>query len=218
MKGVAGWRRPETIADHVAAGAAFGLAILVGMGGLVAWPRLLALWPAAVLEGLTARPAREPSVPAAPSFPAMAVGPSLLFPVPAVAGAPLRDSFADRRGPARLHGAIDIPAPLGSPVLAVDDGTVTRLTRSGSGGIAVYHVDAGARYGYYYAHLQRHAYGLAEGQRLRRGQVVGYVGATGNAARALPHLHFAMYELSSGQFRGARAMNPLALWRATPEG
>lgn len=213
------------MADHIAAGGAFGVAILVGMGGLAAWPRLAALWPAGVLERLTAKAVHEPSRRAAPSvpapaFPAVAAGVRLpiLFPVPAVAAAPLRDSFADRRGTARLHDAIDIPAPLGSPVLAVDDGTVIRLSRTGSGGIAVYHADARAQYGYYYAHLQRHAYGLAVGQPLRRGQVVGYVGTTGNAAGTFPHLHFAMYELASGEFRGARAVNPLALWRGAPEG
>jgi murein DD-endopeptidase MepM/ murein hydrolase activator NlpD len=78
-------------------------------------------------------------------------------------------------------------------VVAVDDGTILRLGRSAAGGIAVDHLDPTGRYCYYYAHLAGYAPGLASGQRVRRGQVIGYVGSTGNASPGAPHLHFAIF-------------------------
>ena len=140
---------------------------------------------------------------------------TLLIPVKGVAASALADNFADSRGGGtRVHQAIDIMAPRGTPVLAVEDGRVIRLHRGGAGGITVYQLDGAQRYGYYYAHLDRYAEGLAEGQRVTRGDVLGFVGTTGNAPPGAPHLHFAIYEVEDPKrpSRG-KPIDPFPLWR-----
>lgn len=127
---------------------------------------------------------------------AQAEPPALLLPVQGVTASELRDTFGDGRdGGQRGHEAIDILAPTGTPVLAVDDGRIVKLFLSQPGGITVYQFDPSGRFAYYYAHLERYADGLAEGQAVRRGSVIGYVGATGNARPDAPHLHFAIFRL-----------------------
>lgn len=108
----------------------------------------------------------------------------LFFPVEGADRARLRASFDDQRG-GRPHRGLDIFAPRHSPVRAVDAGVVARLSRSAAGGTAVEQVDGAGRYCYYYAHLDRYASGLREGQALERGQVIDYVGTSGNGAPAL---------------------------------
>ena len=108
----------------------------------------------------------------------------------------LRDSFDETRGSTRSHEAIDIMAPRTTPVLAVEDGTIARLFESQAGGTTVYQFDPSIRYVYYYAHLERYAEGLREGQRVQRGQVLGYVGTSGNAPKETPHVHFAIFRLT----------------------
>ena len=140
---------------------------------------------------------------------------TLLIPVKGVAASALSDNFSDSRGGGtRVHHAIDIMAPRGTPVLAVEDGRVIRLHRGGAGGITVYQLDGPGRYGYYYAHLDRYAEGLAEGQQVGRGDVLGYVGSTGNAPPSAPHLHFAIYEVADPKrpWRG-RPIDPFPLGR-----
>jgi murein DD-endopeptidase MepM/ murein hydrolase activator NlpD len=100
-----------------------------------------------------------------------------------------------RDGGQRGHEAIDILAPRGTPVMAVDDGRIVKLFLSKPGGITVYQFDPTGQFAYYYAHLDRYADGLAEGQTVRRGSVIGYVGSTGNASPEAPHLHFAIFRL-----------------------
>ena len=108
----------------------------------------------------------------------------------------LRDTFADARGSGRAHEALDIMAPRHTPVLAADDGVIAKLFNSqGGGGITIYQFDPTETYCYYYAHLDRYASGLKEGQRVRRGDVIAYVGSTGNASPDAPHLHFAIFRL-----------------------
>ena len=119
---------------------------------------------------------------------------SLLIPVVGVAARQLTDSFDQGRGSER-HEAIDIIAPRGTPVIAVDDGKVVKLFNSKPGGLTIYHFDPAERLAYYYAHLDRYAPGLAEGQRVKRGDVIGYVGSTGNANPSAPHLHFSIFLL-----------------------
>jgi murein DD-endopeptidase MepM/ murein hydrolase activator NlpD len=82
-------------------------------------------------------------------------------------------------------------------VVAVEDGTIAKLFNSKAGGLTVYQFDPGQQYSYYYAHLERYAEGLKEGDRVRRGQVLGYVGTSGNAPKDTPHLHFAVYRLTA---------------------
>jgi murein DD-endopeptidase MepM/ murein hydrolase activator NlpD len=115
-------------------------------------------------------------------------------PVTGVAPQQLVPSFDEKRGE-RRHEAIDILAPKGTPVRAVEDGTIARLFTSRSGGLTIYQFDPSGRYAYYYAHLDRYADGLNEGQSVTRGQVIGYVGASGNASPSTPHLHFAIFKL-----------------------
>jgi|RhiMetdeSRZDD1v2_1073273.scaffolds.fasta_scaffold440145_3 peptidoglycan LD-endopeptidase LytH len=108
----------------------------------------------------------------------------------------LRDSYDDMRGGARRHEALDILAPRDTPVLAVEDGRVAKLFFSNAGGMTIYQFDPTSTYAYYYAHLERYADGLKDGDRVERGQVIGYVGTSGNAPRDTPHLHFAIFKLS----------------------
>lgn len=108
----------------------------------------------------------------------------------------LRDTFDEQRGSARRHEAIDMLAPLRTPVVAVEDGTIARLFLSDAGGITVYQFDPTTTYVYYYAHLDAYADGLKEGDRVKRGDVLGYVGTTGNAPKDTPHLHFAIFEMT----------------------
>jgi len=120
----------------------------------------------------------------------------LAIPVSGVTARDLANTYDDRRG-AKSHEAIDIAAPRGTPVVAVDDGRIAKLFTSVAGGLTVYHFDTQQRYAYYYAHLDRYADGLKEGAHVRRGDVVGYVGTTGNAPPDAPHLHFAIFVLGA---------------------
>ena len=121
-------------------------------------------------------------------------GLDLAIPVARVEKESLYDSFSDGRG-ARKHEAIDIHAPRGTPVIAAGDGCVVKLFRSVPGGITLYQFDPEGNFAYYYAHLDRYADDVKEGSQLRRGDVIGYVGTTGNAPPNTPHLHFAIFRL-----------------------
>jgi murein DD-endopeptidase MepM/ murein hydrolase activator NlpD len=124
----------------------------------------------------------------------------------------LRDNFAEKRG-GRVHEAIDLLAPRGTPVLAVDDGVVKKLFTSNAGGLTVYQFDPSSTYAYYYAHLDRYADGLAEGKALKKGDVVGYVGTTGNAPPNTPHLHFTIFKLGANKkWWEGTPINPFPLW------
>jgi murein DD-endopeptidase MepM/ murein hydrolase activator NlpD len=139
----------------------------------------------------------------------------LAFPVEGVKPESLIDSFGEPRGAGtRLHRAVDILAPRRTPVRAVEAGTVARLDRSAAGGISVYQFDPDERYCYYYAHLDGYAPGLTEGAKVARGQLLGYVGTTGNAPPGTPHLHFAIYKLSDAkQWWAGTALNPYPVFR-----
>lgn len=158
--------------------------------------------------------AASPAAPATPSpAAASAGGEALLLPVRGVLPAQLHDTFAEARGGGtRPHDALDIMAPRGTPVLAAVDGTVEKLFASVPGGLTIYEFDRDRTRAYYYAHLDRYADGLAEGQALRRGDVIGYVGSTGNASPDAPHLHFAIFVLGPEKhwWQGT-AINPYPL-------
>ena len=115
------------------------------------------------------------------------------MPVAGVAREDLHDSYDERRG-LRPHEAIDLAAPSGTPVVAADDGTIAKLFESDAGGLTIYQFDPTSTYAYYYAHLDHYAEGLHEGDAVRRGDVVGYVGTSGNAGETA-HLHFAILKL-----------------------
>ena len=141
---------------------------------------------------------------------------SLLLPVVGVAPSGLSDNYEQSRG-ARQHEALDIMAPHGTPVVAVEDGRIAKLFTSKPGGLTVYQYDPSGQLAYYYAHLQGYAAGLREGQEVRRGEVIGYVGVTGNSNPDAPHLHFAVFRLGTPpKWWQGEPVNPYpALSRAT---
>jgi murein DD-endopeptidase MepM/ murein hydrolase activator NlpD len=128
---------------------------------------------------------------------ALAPGASLLIPVRGIGPDQLRDSYSDPRSGGRVHNAIDIMAPAGTPVVAAADGIIHRLRTGGLGGITVYQFGPDGRTLYYYAHLQRYAAGIREGLPVQRGQVIAYVGDTGNAGAGNYHLHFSVGRLTN---------------------
>jgi murein DD-endopeptidase MepM/ murein hydrolase activator NlpD len=120
----------------------------------------------------------------------------LIIPVAGVEPSDLRATFDETRGGgSRRHEALDILAPRGTPVLAALDGRIVKLFTSKAGGLTIYQFDEDGQYCYYYAHLDRYAAGIAEGQAVTKGNVIGYVGTTGNAPPGTPHLHFAIFKL-----------------------
>ncbi len=154
------------------------------------------------------------------SRPELVLGPSgLAVPVAGIRVADLVDSYTQSRaGGARVHDAIDIMAPAGTPVVAAAEGTVEKLYFSrGGGGITVYVRSPDSQWSYYYAHLQEYAPGLTEGQRVARGARLGSVGSTGNAGAAGPHLHFAVHRMGPGEpwYEGT-PVNPYPLLAGTP--
>jgi murein DD-endopeptidase MepM/ murein hydrolase activator NlpD len=123
----------------------------------------------------------------------------LVIPVDGVESNELVRSFEDERSGSRLHQAIDILAPRNTPVKAVENGRIARLFNSRAGGITIYQFDPSEQFCYYYAHLERYADGLREGDEVRKGQVIGYVGVSGNAPKDTPHLHFAVFRLTAAK-------------------
>jgi murein DD-endopeptidase MepM/ murein hydrolase activator NlpD len=136
----------------------------------------------------------------------------LSIPVAGVTPSQLQDTFDDARAEGRRHEALDIVAPRGTEVRAVEHGTIKKLFTSKAGGVTIYEFDPTETDSYYYAHLDRYAPGLAEGQQVERGQLLGYVGSTGNASPAAPHLHFAIARLdASKSWWKGDAINPYPL-------
>lgn len=137
----------------------------------------------------------------------------LTIPVKDVPASALMSSFNDARSGHR-HEAIDILALRGTEVLAVEDGTVAKLFTSDAGGLTVYQFDPSAKYAYYYAHLDSYASGVKEGDEVKRGDVIGYVGTTGNAPKDTPHLHFAIAKLGPDhRWWEGTALDPFLVWR-----
>jgi murein DD-endopeptidase MepM/ murein hydrolase activator NlpD len=129
----------------------------------------------------------------------------LIIPVQGVRADQLQDTFMDARTEGRVHDAIDIPAPVGTPVLAAADGEIAKLFQSERGGTTIYQFSADKKLVYYYAHLQRYADGLAPGKFAHQGEVIAYVGDTGNAGAGNYHLHFSISVIP----------NPTRYWEGT---
>ena len=133
----------------------------------------------------------------------------LIMPIAGLKLRDIQDTFNDTRGGSRKHEATDILSPRGTPVVAIDDGVVKKLFVSQRGGLTVYQFDRDQIYCYYYAHLDRYAEGLKEGMFLHRGDRIGYVGTTGDAAANTPHLHLAIFELGpEKRWWQGRPINP----------
>jgi len=143
------------------------------------------------------------------------IGPSgIAIPVVGIEPHELTDTYKQARaGGVRVHDAIDIMAPHGTPVVAAAPGIVEKLFFSnGGGGISAYVRSPDKRFVFYYAHLQDYAPGLKEGQAIRQGDPIGRVGSTGNANPAGPHLHFAVHRMGPGEkWHQGTPVNPYPL-------
>jgi peptidoglycan LD-endopeptidase LytH len=140
--------------------------------------------------------------------------PHLTVPVAGVSPRQLVDTFTQARdGGARSHNAIDIMAPLGTPVIAAAAGRVERLFVSARGGNTVYVRSPDRTLIYYYAHLDAYAPGLAEEQSVAQGQPLGTVGFSGDASPEAPHLHFEIQQTTpdAGWWKGKVQLNPYPL-------
>jgi peptidoglycan LD-endopeptidase LytH len=138
----------------------------------------------------------------------------LPIPVQGIAASSLVSTFHQTRGGDREHEALDILAPRGTPAVAVEEGRVEKLFTSERGGLTVYLFDMSGTYCYYYAHLDRYADDLKEGDVVPRGHIVGYVGTTGNAPPETPHLHFAVFKLGpEKRWWEGTPIDPYAVWR-----
>jgi peptidoglycan LD-endopeptidase LytH len=138
----------------------------------------------------------------------------LAMPVKDVPRTALVESFHQVRSGNREHEAIDILAPRNTPVVAIDDGAIAKLFVSKAGGNTIYQFDPSEQYAYYYAHLERYADGLKEGDKVEKGQVIGYVGTSGNAPKDTPHLHFAVFRLTADKhWWEGTPINPYELLR-----
>jgi peptidoglycan LD-endopeptidase LytH len=137
----------------------------------------------------------------------------LRLPIEGIEVESLKGGFAETRT-GHVHEAVDILAPRNTAVHAVEDGTVAKLFVSKAGGNTIYEFDETGRFAYYYAHLERYAIGLREGDSIKEGQVIGYVGTSGNAPKNTPHLHFAVFELGpEREWWKGKAIDPFPLFR-----
>lgn len=169
-----------------------------------------------ITGGATAvSPPGEPGANPAPILSGSFVGTlRLIIPVAGVKPEQLLDTFTAARSEGRSHDAIDIMAPAGTPVLAANDGEIVRLFQSDRGGITIYQLSPDKKLVFYYAHLQRYADGLVVGKVVRQGEVIAYVGDTGNAGAGNYHLHFSIAVLADPRryFEGTN-INPYPLLR-----
>lgn len=133
-------------------------------------------------------------------------GEGLIIPVAGVAAKDLIDSFDDARSGTRHHNALDIMAKRNTPVLAAVSGTVVKLHNSAAGGLTIYESDPTSRFVMMYGHLDSYRPGLADGAKVSRGEIIGFVGSTGNANPLAPHLHFQI----------TRNDNMKEWWKGTP--
>jgi len=163
-------------------------------------------------------PVAEPAPPLPPPTPLeLLAARQLVVPVQGVPRTALRDTYEAQRGKGRRHRAIDIMAPHGTPVLAADDGRVEKIARNRAGGLTLYQVDASGQFVYYYAHLDGYVGSLREGQVVKRGDMLGYVGTTGNASKTAPHLHFQVMLLArERRWWGGEPINPFAALTHAP--
>jgi murein DD-endopeptidase MepM/ murein hydrolase activator NlpD len=185
----------------------------------------LVLWTATItatltsLYWITAYDLLDPPVQAAARAVATAdddakIDPSIAIAIPVQGIKPgeLINSWDQSRAQGRLHRAIDIPAPIGTPVLAAMDGRIEKLFNSDRGGLTIYQRANDGKLMLYYAHLLGYRRGLAEGDKVERGQVIATVGASGNADPAFPHLHFQMLATTPGSaWNAGEPINPYPL-------
>ena len=136
----------------------------------------------------------------------------IFIPVAGATLSQLHDTFDEGRDGGRVHRALDIMAPRGTPVLSADSGRILRISTGALGGNTIYATDPLGRVVYYYAHLDGYQPGLAQGALLARGDTLGFVGTTGNAPKDTPHLHFQVMRMPpDGKFWDGDPINPYPL-------
>jgi murein DD-endopeptidase MepM/ murein hydrolase activator NlpD len=186
--------------------------IVIVVGGFLSMTRF---------GGPTSLPAARPS---ASSVPVLASGhpglPHLIVPVAGVPASKLSDDWGDpREDGRRLHHGTDILAPQGTPVIAAADGTIEKLFQSVKGGTTLYERSPDGQWQYYYAHLSGYAPGVHEGQKVRAGDPIAYVGDTGDAPPGVYHLHFGLSFMRPGDgWWQGQAVNPYPLLAGTAAG
>ncbi len=155
-----------------------------------------------------------------PGLAAAAPAEALVVPVSGVGAAQLTDTWGQARAEgAREHHAIDIMAPRGTPVVAAAAGTVEKLFESRDGGHTVYVRRADPAWIDYYAHLDSYAPDLREGVAVRRGQLLGVVGSTGDASPEAPHLHYEIKRMAAGEkWYEGRDVNPYPILKGAAGG
>lgn len=194
----------------------------VRVAGWIGPAPMLAFWlGVACGPALTPLPPPRAPAPSAVAVPApVAAAPNaieslrlrrLMVPVEGVAVDRLQNTFDAARNGGRVHNAIDIPAPRGTAVLAADSGSILRIGYNTLGGLTIYQIDPEKRFVYYYAHLDRYAATLRDGGTVSRGDVIGYVGSTGNAAAGPPHLHFQVLLFRDRYWEG-ESVNPFGIF------
>jgi murein DD-endopeptidase MepM/ murein hydrolase activator NlpD len=190
----------------------FLIGCVFGATGILIWVSETGAMPRKEAEVTTASvvaPAVEPPSVLPAGFPV------LQMPVEGVRPSDLRRDFDDKRGGGRVHQALDILAPKGTPVLAVADGKIRKLFTSKAGGLTIYQYDEAEKTCFYYAHLDRYAAGIREGMSVKSGSLIGYVGTTGNAPPGAPHLHFAVTRLPpTKEWWKGEAIDPFPLLTA----
>lgn len=194
----------------------FGIWTIVILTALISSAVTSAFWLIAFNRGPvgTAPEPRQAEGQAAPTQAELEIGPSgLAIPVAGIKPEALANTYQAARSGGRVHNAIDIMAPTGTPVLASAPGVVEKLFNSqGGGGITVYVRSPDKQWMFYYAHLDAYAPGLKEGQAVKQGDVLGTVGSTGNASPSGPHLHFAVNKMAPGEdWHEGSPINPYPL-------
>jgi hypothetical protein len=138
----------------------------------------------------------------------------LLLPIDGISADNLKGSFYEKRGDS-VHEATDIVAPRNTPIRALEDGTIAKLFLSRFGGNTIYQIDPSGKYVYYYAHLEKYEPNLKEGDKVKRGQIIGFVGTSGNAPQNTPHLHLSISVLTPDKkWWQARALDPYEVYKS----
>ena len=228
-----GHKRTRTVAGCLAVLATVGVLVALlsrissnGRRALLTWSKSAPAQNNSVRAPVTPRSPTANETPTLPT-PASTVNPSpalqipdgmspnnLIIPVAGVRPEQLRDTFTESRAEGRVHDALDIAAPLGTPVLAAAEGTIVKLFQSERGGTTIYQLSTDKRFVYYYAHLDRYAEDLTEGHFAKQGETIAFVGNSGNAGPGNYHLHFSIAVISDPKkyWQGVN-INPYPLLR-----
>ncbi len=187
--------------------------LLVGLALIACWrePSVTSAPPSPPTIGSSK--ASKPPTPRPSSAPSSSiVSSSFIIPVVGVQAEQLHDTFNEARSEGRVHEAIDILAPHETRVVAAADGKIVKLFTSEKGGITIYQLSSDQSLVLYYAHLARYAEALAEQQEVRQGDLLGYVGDTGNAQPGNYHLHFGVWQITDPKhFWDGTNLNPYNL-------